>query len=301
MKHNKLCLLTVSLVCMLALSAGAQKKPQKSAKKPAVQKATTQVKAGNSQNEEKVKDLVAFLQLLLNTLGSNSTSARDKEIVITESYSKIFRDDKVQVEDDLAETRSTITNKDVVAYFKDVDFFFENVTFEFITEDIKEGVNANGQVFYKVSLRRILNGKMANGKTISNTIPRFIEVNYDPKNEDLKIVSIYTNEFDEKEALTNWWNQLSLEWKEIFKKRFNIIDSVNLNAIKDMTALTELDLSGNEYIQTLEPLAQLTSLRLLNLAGTNVGDLTPIRILTELVELNLSQTKVFDLTPLKYS
>ena len=301
MKHNKLCLLTVSLVCMLALSAGAQKKPQKSAKKPAAQKETTQVKAGNSQNEEKVKDLVAFLQLLLNTLGSNSTSARDKEIVITESYSKIFRDDKVQVEDDLAETRSTITNKDVVAYFKDVDFFFENVTFEFITEDIKEGVNANGQVFYKVSLRRILNGKMANGKTISNTIPRFIEVNYDADAKDLKIVSIYTNEFDEKEALTNWWGGLSFEWQTIFKEKLNITDSVQLNDIKDMMAVNELDLSGNDYIQSIEPLAQLVSLKMLNLSQTNVEDLTPIRNLTDLVELDLSGTKIFDLTPLKYS
>ena len=301
MKHSKLWIITVSLVFMMAVSALAQKKPQKSAKKPAAQKEkTAQVKAGG-QNQEKVKDLVAFFQLLLNTLGSNSTSARDKEIVITESYAKVFRDDKVQVEDDLAETRSTITNKDVVAYLKDVDFFFENVSFEFITDDIKEGVNANGQVFYKVSLRRILNGKTASGKTISNTIPRFIEINYDAEAEDLKIVSIYTNEFDEKESLTNWWKTLSFEWQTIFKRKLNITDSVQLNDIKDMTALSELDLSGNEYIQSIDPLAQLINLRMLNLSNTNVEDLTPIRNLTELVELNLSNTPVFDLTPLKYS
>lgn len=291
-------MLTVSLVFILAFGALAQKtKPQKSTKKPAAQK----VEQAGSGNQEKVKDLVAFFQLLLNTLGSNTTSARDKEIVITESYAKVFRDGKVQVEDDLDENRSVITNKDIVAYLKDVDFFFENAKFEFLIEDIKEGVNANGQVFYKVSLRRNLIGSTVGGKQINNTIPRFIEVNYDDQKEDLKIVSIYTNEFDEKEALTNWWNQLSLEWKEIFKKRFNITDSVDLNAIKDMTAIAELDLGGNEYIQSLEPLAQLTSLKLLNLEGTNVADLTPIRNLTELVELNLSRTKVFDLTPLKYS
>ncbi|MEX1240222.1 MAG: hypothetical protein WEB30_10910 [Cyclobacteriaceae bacterium] len=298
MKHNKLWVITVSLVFMLAFGALAQKtKPQKSTKKPAAQK----VEQAGSGNQEKVKDLVAFFQLLLNTLGSNGTSARDKEIVITESYAKVFRDAKVQVEDDLDENRSVITNKDVVAYLKDVDFFYENAKFEFITEDIKEGVNANGQVFYKVSLRRNLTGTTLGGKAINNTIPRFIEVNYDPQKEDLKIVSIYTNEFDEREALTSWWNQLSLEWKEIFKKRFNIIDSVDLNTIKDMTVLSELDLGGNRYIQTLEPLAQLKSLKLLNLSGTNVGDLTPIRNLTDLTELDLSRTEIFDLTPLKYS
>lgn len=301
MKHSKLWLLTVSLVFMVSLGTVAQKKPQKAAKKPAAQKESAQVKAGNTQNQEKVKDLVAFLQLLLNTLGSSSTSARDKEIVITESYAKIFRDDKVQIEDDLAETRSTITNKDVVSYLKDVDFFFENVTFEFITEKIDEGVNANGQVYYKVSFRRILNGKTASGKVISNTIPRFIEVNYDADAEDLKIASIYTNEFDEKEALTSWWNSLSFEWRTIFKRKLNITDSVQLNDIKDMTSLNELDLSGNQYIQSLEPLAQLVNLRMLNLSNTAVEDLTPIRNMTELVELDLSGTKIFDLAPLKYS
>lgn len=296
MKLSKLCALTVSLVFMMAFSALSQKsKPQKSAKKPATETA----KAGN---EEKVKDLVAFLQLLLNTLGSSETSARDKEVVITESYTKIFRDAKVQVEDDLAENRSVITNKDVVAYLKDVDFFFENISFEFAIEKIEEGVNANGQVFYKVSARRTINGKTSpGGKTITNTIPRYIEINYDPNAADLKIVSIYTNEFDEKEALTNWWNSLSFEWQGIFKRKLNVIDSVDLNDIKDMTALSELDLSGNEYIQSIEPLGQLINLRLLNLSGTNVSDLTPIRNLTELVELDLTRTKVFDLSPLRYA
>jgi len=297
MRLSKLCILTVSLFFMMAFIAYGQKsKPQKSAKKPSSEAA---VDAGN---EEKVRDLVAFLQLLLNTLGSNETSARDKEVVITESYSKVFRDGKVQVEDDLDENRSVITNKDVVAYLKDVDFFFENVSFEFTIEDIKQGVNANGQIFYKVSLRRTLAGKTAaTGKTIKNTIPRYIEINYDPDAADLKIVSVYTNEFDETEALTNWWKTLSFEWQSIFKRKLEITDSVGLDDIKDMTALSELDLSGNDYIQSIEPLGRLTNLRLLNLSGTNVSDLTPIRNLTELVELDLSKTKVFDLAPLKYS
>lgn len=296
MKHNKLCLITVSLVFMMALVAFAQQKPQQPAKKPATQKT-----AANPANEEKVKDLVAFFQLLLNTLGSNTTSVRDKDVVITQSYAKIFRDDKVQIEDDLDENRSTITNKDVVAYLKDVDFFFDNVTFEIVVEDIKQGVNANGQVFYKVTARRTLTGTTVTGKTINNTIPRYIEINYDPDAADLKIVSIYTNEFDEKEALTNWWSTLSYEWQTIFKRRLNIIDSVNLNDIKDMMALNELDLSGNEYIQTIEPLGQLRNLQMLNLSGTPIGDLTPLRNLTELVELDLSRTKVFDLNPLRYA
>ena len=305
MKRNKLCALTVSLALMMASGAFAQKsKPQKPARKPATEKVAKPKKeaaAAVPENTEKVKDLVAFFQLLLNTLGSNTTSARDKDVVITESYTKIFRDAKVQVEDDLDEERKTITNKDIVAYLKDVDFFFENVRFEFLIDDIKQGTNANGQVFYKVSLRRNLTGTTANGKAVNNTIPRFIEINFDPEENDLKIVSVYTNEFDERESLTNWWTQLSLEWQSIFKRKLNIADSVDLNDIKDMMDLTDLDLSGNEYIQNIDPLGQLVNLKLLNLAGTAVADLTPIRNLTELVELNLEGTKVFDLTPLKYS
>lgn len=298
MKHSRLFVLTLSLLLLLAFGAAAQKtKPQKTTKKPAAQK----VEKPGSGNEEKVRDLVAFFQLLVNTLGSSNTSARDKEVVITESYIKVFRDDKVQVEDDLAETRSVITNKDVVAYLKDVDFFFQDARFEFIIDKIEEGVNANGQVFYKVSGQRHLKGITATGNEIENSIPRFIEVNYDPEKEELKIVSIYTNEFDEREALTNWWEQLSLEWRDIFRQRLNITDSVDINAIKDMMALNELDLSENKFIQNIEPLSRLTNLKLLDLSGTDVSDLTPIRNLTELVELNLERSSVFDLSPLRYA
>lgn len=303
MRRNKGWVISVFLIFVMASGALAQNtKPQRSSRKPATAKTQPSAQAAAGlQNDEKVRDLVAFLQLLLNTLGSNTTSARDKEVVINESYAKIFRDEKVQVEDDLDENRSVITNKDVVAYLKDVDFFFENVNFEFTIDKIEQGVNANDQVFYKVSLRRNLKGTTAAGKTSDNTIPRYIEVNYDPDAQDLKIASIYTNEFDEKEALTNWWNSLSFEWQKIFKRKLTVIDSVDLDNIKDMTVINELDLSGNDFIQSLEPLSQLINLRMLNLAGTQVSDLTPIRNLTDLVELNLEGTKVFDLTPLRYS
>lgn len=252
-------------------------------------------------DEQKVRDMVAFLQFMLNTLGSSATSSRDKDVLITQSYSKVFRDDKVQVEDDLDEEREVITNKDIVAYLKDVDFFFKDVKFEFTIEDIKSGTMAGGQQFYKVSLTRNLTGTTADGKSINNTMPRYLEINYNPDDQDLKIVSIYTNEFNEKEALTNWWKELSYEWQTIFKRKLNLPDSVQLHDIKKITAINELDLSGNQYILTIEPLAQLLDLQLLDLSNTRIADLTPIRNLTALVELNLANTKIKDLTPLKYS
>ncbi|MEY3647601.1 MAG: hypothetical protein RLZ13_483, partial [Bacteroidota bacterium] len=73
----------------------------------------------------KVEDQVRFLEFLLNTVGNSQTSARDKDVIIRESYLKIFRDGKVQVEDDLVLDRKVVTNKDVAAYFKDIEFFYK--------------------------------------------------------------------------------------------------------------------------------------------------------------------------------
>ncbi len=61
--------------------------------------------------------------MCLIPLAASRRRPADKDVLVTQSYTKIFRDPKVQVEDDLDEGRKTITNKDVQAYLKDVDFF----------------------------------------------------------------------------------------------------------------------------------------------------------------------------------
>src|SRR5688572_22650487 len=233
MKNSRLCWICLCLTMILSFGAVAQKS-KKPAKKPAqktsTQKSTTKKQtetkkapdtkkpadtkpapalATGAPDEQKVKDIISFLQYVLNTLGDPTTSSRDKDVLITESFTKIFRDGKVQVEDDLDEERKVITNKDVVAYLKDVNFFFNNVRFEFTIEDIKSSTLPDGQHFYKVTTRRNLSGSTADKKPVNNTQPRYIEINYNPKDQDLKIVSIYTKEFNEKEALTNWWRELS--------------------------------------------------------------------------------------------
>ncbi len=55
---------------------------------------------------------------------------------------------------------------------------------------------------------------------------------------------------------------------------------------------------GREQIADLSPLAALTSLQSLNLAGTQVADLSPLAALTSLQSLDLRHTQVADLTPL---
>jgi Leucine-rich repeat (LRR) protein len=308
---KKLWLLPLALLLLLAVDTEAQNK--KPVKKPPVQKAPVQKEPAKkpvvtkkvqdpAADEKQVREIVSFLQYMLNTLGSSSTSSRDKDVLVTESYSKIFRDGKVQVEDDLDDEREVITNKDIVAYLKDVDFFFKDVKFELVIENIKTSTMPNGELFYKVSARRNMTGTTAEGKAVNNSIPRFIEVNFNQQDQDLRIVSIYTNQFNEKEALTNWWKELSYEWQSVFKRAINLTaDSAQFSDIKSVTAIQELQLSNNTYIQDLEPLAQLASLRVLNLSGSAVKDLTPIRNLTELTELTLAGTKVNDLSPLRYS
>src|SRR5882757_5062735 len=102
MKHNKLWLITFFALLLLgSLSAFAQKSKPKSPPKPPVTqpkskttKTTTAHPAtsppdpasanpsGSANDEKKVRDIVAFLEFVLNTLGSGTTSSRDKDVVI---------------------------------------------------------------------------------------------------------------------------------------------------------------------------------------------------------------------------
>jgi hypothetical protein len=140
----------------------------------------------------KVEDQVRFLEYLLNTIGNTQTPARDKDVIIRESYLKIFRDAKVQIEDDLLQDRKVITNKDVTAYLRDIEFFYKNVEFKFKIREVKPGQKENGEVFFLASIDRTLTADGLRGEKISDTKPRFVEVNLNDKSQELKIVSIYT-------------------------------------------------------------------------------------------------------------
>lgn len=317
MKRNSLWVLAIFLLMLSAGVAQAQKgksktqKPKSQPQKTTPKQTTTKSQTSKAtdaklspeakEHEAKVRDMVAFLEYVLNTLGSRQTSARDKDVLVTQSYTKIFRDPKVQIEDDLDEGRKTITNKDVQAYLKDVDFFFDDATFKLDIEDLRGEVSAGNTLFYTVTVRRRLQGTTSDGQRVNSNLKRFIEINYLPEDQDLKIVSMYTHESIQKDAEINWWKQLSYEWQSVFRRRFNITtDSVSVSNIRDMMALDALDLSRNTYVQSLDPLAGLVNLRTLNLSHTAITDITPLRNLSELTELDLSYTKVQDISGLKY-
>jgi Leucine-rich repeat (LRR) protein len=276
--------------------------------------------------KEEVRQMVAFLQYSMNVLGNPSYSAKEKDIVINESYNKIFANEEVQIEDDLDEDRDVVTNKDVQAYLKDVDFFFKNVEFDFNIIDIDQGTTPEGQLFFTAKLMRSLKGVTVANDSMNNDQERYVEINVDEENKDLKIASIYTTKLSRDDELAYWWNNLSREWKTVLGVdvivkeglRLSDIDEFSdstyvvageqftdtiriIDYIKEVADRTELDLSNSTIIDNLKPVDQLKSLKHLDISGSVIIDIFPIRNITTLQYLDCSNTFVKDLEPLRYS
>ncbi len=287
--------------------------------------------AQNADQVEKyqkdAEDLISFLEYIFNALGNEELSVADKDVIVNESYLKAFSDDKVQIEDDLITGREVAINKDVQAYLKDIDFFFKSAHFELRIEEMKQGINENGDLFFTVKINRNLQAIELNGDSLNNSLTRFVELNVNPAQKQLKIASIYTTKLGEKEELIRWWISLSPSWKNILGKDLYVSDAYQLNdisivndstyyiggqkadpkvykvfeAIKKATGITELDLSGNKEILGVEPLYELTNLQSLNVSSTGISSLFPIRNLTTIEQLDCSNTIIDDITPLRYS
>ena len=291
--------------------------------------------------ENEIKSMVTYLEETMNFLGDSTSSALEKEIVFTESWSKVFTDDKVQIEDDLDVNRKTPINKDVQAYLKDIDFFFKWATFKFDVQSIANSTRDDGSVYFKATLTRHLTGMTVTDEAVDNVRKRFVEINLDRQNNSLKIASIYTTKINEKEALRNWWNSLSQNWKNRIGSDIKLYDSIPLTNVGMITAadfmgsyptidpatgetvlkdkifkndmaeldaklrmasqIQRLDLSGIREIITLEPLSELSDLTWLDVSETSVEDLSPVRNLNKLKVLRANSVLADDLMALKYN
>lgn len=252
--------------------------------------------------QSKAEDQVRFLEYLLNTLGSKDASHRDKDVIIRESYLKIFRDSKVQIEDDLSENRNVLINKDVTAYLKDIEFFFQDAEFDFDIKSTEPFLRDNDELSFKIELNRTLKATGIEGESILNTKTRFIEINLDKEKDELQIASIYTTKISRDEAIKEWWNNLSLGWKDIFRKELQIEeDSVEISQLNKIASIDSLDLSSNDYIVSLAPLSFLVDLEYVNLSHTKIEDISPLSSLTELKHLNIAHTAIEDLSFLRYA
>lgn len=249
---------------------------------------------------EQAKGMVETLAYYFNLLGGNRSSIAEKETIINSSYLKLFANEKVQIEDDLQEDRSTVIYKDVQAYLKDIDFFFEEAYFEFEIQNAEKLLKDDQQPYYRVELIRNLEAVSLNGDSINTTKKRYIELNTDGNNE-LKIASIYTTKISKEKQLREWWGSLTLEWKRVFQKKLGLMyDSLSKDELFNLVTIDSLNLSGNDLILDLEPIYQLTALKHLKISNTWVNDLRPLLSINKLQSLDVSNTSVFDLQYLKY-
>lgn len=195
------------------------------------------------------RQLVSYLEGTLNFLGDPDELPSDKDEIFNNSYLKVFASNKVQIEDDLDENREIPLNKDVQAYLKDIDFFYKNVKFNFEIEEIEQLVTDSGVIVFKLTLNRHLEGVTVNNDTVDNNQLRFIEINLDPLQRDLKIVSIYTTKIREKEELKYWWNNMSSEWKNFFGKSIIVYDTLPFKNIIEFTDSTIVTMKWIETVR----------------------------------------------------
>ncbi len=279
-----------------------------------------------AEYKNEVSNLVVFLEYAMNVLGDPAYTPREKDVVINESYSKIFLNEKVQIEDDLDSKRDVVTNKDVQAYLKDVDFFFKHVNFKFNILDIDDGINQDGNLFLTVKMMRTLEGLTIDGVQMKSDLERYIEVNVDDEKKDIKIASIYTTKLSRDQELAFWWAGLSREWRTILGVDILIREGLRLSEIQEFSDSTfivenqvitdtikvidylkkaasrvELNLAGTSIVSDLKPLDQLKSLQTLDISSSSIENLFPIRNITSLTSLNCSNTMIDDIGPLRYS
>lgn len=266
--------------------------------------------------EAEINGMISYLEETMNFLGDSTASASEKEIVFTESWSKVFIDDKVQIEDDLDVNRNTPINKDVQAYLKDIDFFFKWANFKLDLQSIANNTRDDGSTFFKVTLTRHLTAMTVTDEAIDDVKNRFVEINLDRQNNSLKIASIYTTKINEEEAMRNWWKGLSQNWKNRLGGDIKINDSITLAEIDTakladfpefdaklvlVTQKQRVDISGIREIISLDPLSELSDLTWLDISETSIEDLSPVRNLNKLKVLRANSTLVDDISTLKYN
>jgi len=283
------------------------------------------------------QQLVSYLEFTLNAIGDNELSPKEKDIIISESFLKMFRDDKVQIEDDLDDSRETVTNKDVQAYLKDVDFFFQKAQFTFNILAMDVQIDENGQPFLLTNVLRTLDAIDLKGDSIHNDQQRFIEIELNSDRRELKIASIYTTKLNENEENIRWWNLLPEAWKKVLGTRAILFDSIPFSSINQLnTEYLVLDplpnstpppptdslamqqatdavflykydtlwLNDTSKIKQKETvfkaLNHLLEMNDLNISGnTDIVNLEPLSKLSQLRTLNVSSTQIQDIYPVR--
>lgn len=326
---NKKWLIVIWIVCLSFSVSFAQNEVSKGAKLSEEELKTF---------EQQARQLVSFMEFAFNTIGSGQTDYKDKHTIIEQSYLKFFKNEKVQIEDDLVEKRDMVTNKDVQAYLKDIDFFYKAVSFKYTIEEITQEVSESGDVYFKIRASRNIKGTTLEGKQINENRTRYIEVNLDKTSRDLKIASVYTTKSNEVQELLVWWNDLNDGWRHFLAGESKINDSIYLKdvihihndyivkeniysgygdslslvdtiRINESRVLPEvrrilrtdrIDIAGAKGIYDLKPLSAFSGLKYLDISKAKVPDLDPIRNLSKLESLIAGRSQINSIEPIRY-
>lgn len=97
--------------------------------------------------------------------------------------------------------------------------------------------------------------------------------------------------------LKEWFNNLDLTWKRLFKQQIDINHKPSEDEIQEILNLTELDCS-NSYIISVDPLKYFKELRSLNCSKTNIKKIDKLSELKNLEKLDVSDTQVSTLMSL---
>ena len=297
--------------CLLAVSSMAQKKNQNK---------NSLTKEELDAYEVEIGKMVNYLQETLNFIGDPEQTTQEKEIIFSQSYTKIFQNDKVQIEDDLDTQRNTALTKDVQAYLKDIDFFFQYVTFSFDIQSVANLEKEDGSPYFKVTLNRQLMGRTVTNDSINEVRKRYIEINLDKANNDLKIASIYTTKVNERESLRYWWNAMPSAWKTYFGKELRINQTIPLKSVilinetdfiysYPILSIVDGDTVASDWKEVVvkegldEIYAKLKGLVMMQSVDVSniktITTLEPLNELSELTHLNINGTNINDLTPLR--
>ncbi|PLX13374.1 MAG: hypothetical protein C0598_03860 [Marinilabiliales bacterium] len=87
-------------------------------------------------------------------------------------------------------------------------------------------INEKGQVYFKLMVNRNLQGITINDDTINNNLLRYIEINLNAIDNDLKIASIYTTLPNKKHEMAYWWNNMADSWKDYFGQGILVYDTL---------------------------------------------------------------------------
>lgn len=305
------CTVLVLLLLFVTLTATAQKKKKQN---------NALTKEEIAAYETEITKMVNYLQETFNFIGDPEQTTQEKEIVFSQTYTKIFQNNKVQIEDDLDTQRNANLTKDVQAYLKDIDFFFQYAIFTLDIQNIASLSKDDGTPYFKVTLNRKLVGKTVTNDSINNVKKRYIEINLDKVKNDLKIASIYTTKVNERESLSHWWNAMPSAWKNYFGSELRINQTIPLKTIMQVNendfiyAYPELEVIDGDTIATdwkevvmkdgidelYAKLKGLVMIQNIDVSNTKtITTLEPISELSELQTLNVSGTNISDLTPLR--